>query len=215
MKTKNAATKQTTQNSRMLPRKGMTLAVVLLVMLVGTVLVGMSLYMAENLHTTTQMFVARGVEYNETIQGIEIGKAWIYNYLKTNGSLPSIGAISGDIDSADKLQLMKTTLGELSVYVYDLNYDASKVKNIPEKELVLFPPRLVISGASVTAGGNSAANQGSYYGQQYGKGTSESWGVTTGYGLFLVRSVYENRNGKSRIVDEAVIIEPDLRNKLP
>ena len=64
MKTKNAATKQTTQNSRMLPRKGMTLAVVLLVMLVGTVLVGMSLYMAENLHTTTQMFVARGVEYN-------------------------------------------------------------------------------------------------------------------------------------------------------
>jgi hypothetical protein len=198
----------------MIPRRGMTLAVVLLVMLVGTVLVGMSLYMAENLHSTTQMFVTRSVEYNETVRGTEIGKAWIYNHLKTNGSLPSIGTISGDIDSADKIQLTKIPAGSLTVYVYDLNYDASKV-TVSGTALNGFPPRLVLSGASVTAGGNSAVYQGSYYGQQYGKGTSESSGVTTGYGLYLVRSVYDSGAGRQRILDEAVIIDPDLQNTLP
>ena len=213
MKTKNAATKQTTQNSRMLPRKGMTLAVVLLVMLVGTVLVGMSLYMAENLHTTTQMFVARGVEYNETIQGIEIGKAWIYNYLKTSGSLPSIGAISGDIDSADKLQLMKTTSGALSVYVYDLNYDASRV-TVTGSPLTTFPPRLVLSAIGTGEGG-SAVYQGSYLDSEGGKGASDTSGGIGAYGTYLVRSVYSDISGRRRTIDEALIIDSDIASKLP
>jgi len=191
----------------MLPRKGMTLAVVLLVMLVGTVLVGMSLYMAENLHTTTQMFVARGVEYNETIQGIEIGKAWIYNYLKTSGSLPSIGAISGDIDSADKLQLMKTTSGELSIYVYDLNYDASRV-TVTGSALTTFPPRLVLSAIGTGEGG-------SYLDSEGGKGASDTSAGVGAYGTYLVRSVYSDISGRRRTIDEALIIDSDIASKLP
>lgn len=196
----------------MVPRKGMTLAVVLIVMLVGTVLVGMSLYMAENLHTTTQMFVARGVEYNETVQGIEIGKAWIYNYLKTNGKLPGV-EISGDIDSADKIQLMKTASGDLTVYVYDLSYEESDV-TVAGSARTTFPPRLTLASSATSTGG-SALYQGSYYGSQKGKGTSDTTGAAGNYGAYLIRSVYSDTSGRRRMLDEALIVDPDMASKLP
>ena len=212
MKMMNTAAKHAKPNSRMFPRRGMTLAVVLLVMLVGTILVGMSLYMAENLHTTTQMFVARGVEYNQTVQGIEIGKAWIYDYLKTSGKLPSL-EISGDIDSADKIQLMKTTTGPLTVYVYGLNYEESDV-TVTGPALATFPPRLTVAAAATSTGG-SALYQGSYYGSQKGKGTSDTTGATGDYGAYLIRSVYSDGSGRQRIIDEALIVDPDIASKLP
>ena len=213
MKTKNTGATEAKPILRMVPRKGMTLAVVLIVMLVGTVLVGMSLYMAENLHTTTQMFVARGVEYNETVQGIEIGKAWIYDQLKVNAKLPAIESISGDIDSADKIQLMKTTAGSLTVYVYDLNYDASKV-TVTGSALTTFPPRLALA-IDLTSAGGSAFKKGSYKDTFGGVSTTESSAQAIKYGSYLIRSVYSDGMGRQRTLDEALVVDPAIKSKLP
>lgn len=120
-------------------KKAMALPLTLVVLLVVGALVGVSLYLIENMKTTTEMKIHDEARLNAALAGVERGKQWIYDKLEDNEAPALIAA--GSIEEVTKEENFKELLvksghsapnptfefkmGELDIYVriYDLSYD--------------------------------------------------------------------------------------------
>ncbi|MGI6784339.1 MAG: hypothetical protein ACOX5A_08975 [Aminivibrio sp.] len=198
-------------------RKAMALPLTLIVLLVAGALVGVSLYLIENMKTTTEMKIHDEARLNAALAGVERGKQWIYEKVK-DGESPSHMA-AGPISSLTSAEQFKELLvrdgndapnptlqfemGELKVEVriYDLAYDPTSALEF-EKGM---PPRMYVT-TDISNIKASSSNASSNDGEgNLGAGAQEKkiWNV------YLIRATAtDSESGISKYVEQAVSIKP-------
>lgn len=198
-------------------RKAMALPLTLIVLLVAGALVGVSLYLIENMKTTTEMKIHDEARLNAALAGVERGKQWIYEKVK-DGESPTHMA-TGPISSLTSTEQFKELLirdgndapnptlqldiGELKVEIriYDLAYDPTSTLEF-EKGM---PPRMYVSsnvqgikqGSSFASSNDGEGNLGA------GAQEKKIWNV------YLIRATAtDSKSGISKYVEQAVSIKP-------
>jgi hypothetical protein len=136
----------------MVNRRAIALPLVLVVLLVGGAFVAAALYMTENYYSSARQMVTGTRLYNAAVSGIEIGKAWIYENVKS-GKIPHWEDKDGDgilsyvyeallakIGMADSGVFEEITEDgiKLHIVVYDLVYEPDPDLNYERG----FPPRI-------------------------------------------------------------------------
>lgn len=145
----------------MVNRRAIALPLVLVVLLVGGALVTAALYMTENYYSSARQMVTGTRLYNAAVSGIEIGKAWIYENVKS-GKIPHWEDKDGDgiLSSDDRpdsaayvYEALLAKIGmadsgvfeeitedgiKLHIVVYDLVYEPDPDLNYERG----FPPRI-------------------------------------------------------------------------
>ncbi len=198
-------------------KKAMALPLTLIVLLVTGGLVGVSLYLIENMKTTTEMKIHDEARLNAALAGVERGKQWIYEKVDS-GITPSheaSGAISSlTADENFKELLVKDgnsapnptfefIMGDLKVEVriYDLSYDPASTLEFERG----MPPRMYITSdkTSIKAGTSYASSNDSEGNLGAGSPEKKLWNV------YLVRAeATDIKSGISKYVEQAVSIKP-------
>lgn len=203
--------------------RGMALPLTLIVLLVAGAMVAVSLFLIENMATTTQMKTDDELRLNAAIAGVERGKQWVVGHV-LDGKIPRRKDTDGDslLSSADianpqstqpfgyLISFVGTDEGYLSfsrdnvdikVWVYDLDYEpASGVSFIKD-----IPPQLRDFWNSDFLDGMSAVQTQSYESSNRGGASGGSGSLAAEFGAFLIRS-RSSLNGIEKVVEQSVVM---------
>lgn len=195
-------------------RKGMSLALTLLVLLVAGAMVAVSMYFIENMMMTTQMNLDSELRMNAAIAGVEKGKQWILAEIAANKGAPKLDdpkiKASEVTETFDRFILKSEDLTtpegvSLSVNVFDLVYDVGS-------EDIVFEPRMppqILKVFSDDIAESSLIQRQSYEASNRGGGSPEGLGLFTGvYHAYLIRS-RAVLNGISKTIDQSVYLMDD------
>lgn len=204
----------------------MALPISLIVLLVAGMLVGVSMYVVENLVGTTLMKTENERRLNAALAGLEYGKQRIVDSVLVDAVLPRRGAgvvvASSDIASdttnfstlvalgKNKAQFIFDTddfdVGDSStsvlVYVYDLIYE-------PEPGILFskhFPPRIRYDFSLSFAQGHSLTQRQSYLSSNRGLFPMGQDELEGDLGYYLVRSTATS-GGISTTLEQSVIMQ--------
>ena len=152
--------------SRYASRRGMALAVSLIVLLVAGMMVGVSMYLVENMMGTTQMKINDEVLLNAALSGVEKGKELLFQKKETDKALPRRSDPETGIAGADlkpPFDVLKVDVGgttfttpegvQVDFVVYDLDYSIEEGEEIPDFEKGIPPIITFVSGGG--GGGSS------------------------------------------------------------
>jgi hypothetical protein len=193
-------------------RKGMSLALVLVVLLVAGAMVAVSMYFIENMISTTQMKLDNELRMNAAIAGLEKGKQWILDEIKKEEASelkpsPVISIdVTGDFDDLI-IKSFSDTVGDIPVEtdIFFLLYTASD-----DVEFVKgMPPMVSISSTSGEGSGStSEVQRQSYDASNRGGGSPEGFGEDSSpiYRAYLIRSSAE-MNGIRKTLEQAVYMK--------
>lgn len=195
-------------------RCGAVLALTLVVMVFGIAFAGAAFYLVENMFSTT-MNVVRDARLNVAAEdGLEIGKVWLDEEIRSTRSLPRFfsGGVEGEINVPEDLEDLRVqhfplapasgdVEVDLEVEVFDLKYE---VVTIDTDELVpgnIFPPQL---NERMLRYLGSRHLFSSYAASNRGEGSIGAGFGIDNYGAYLIRSraVFGNRQ---KVLSEAVI----------
>ncbi len=190
-------------------RKGMSLALVLVVLLVAGAMVAVSMYFIENMISTTQMKLDNELRMNAAIAGLEKGKQWILDEIKKEEAselkpLPVVSIdVTGDFDDL-KLKSFSDTVGDIPVEtdIFFLLYTASEDVEFRKG----MPPMVSILDPNADSESSQAQRQ-SYDASNRGGGSPEdafSGGAL--YQAYLIRSTAEI-NGIEKTVEQAIYLK--------
>lgn len=198
-------------------KKAMALPLTLVVLLVVGALVGVSLYLIENMKTTTEMKIHDEARLNAALAGVERGKQWLYDKMDVRET-PShtvagpVAALTADEQFKELLvrdgnsapnPTFEFTMGELrvAVRIYDLSYDPASSLEFERG----MPPRMYITSdkTGIKAGTSYASSNDSEGNLGAGSPEKKLWSV------YLVRAeATDIKSGISKHVEQAVSINP-------
>lgn len=194
-----------------LRRKGMSLALTLVVLLVAGAMVGVSMYFIENMMMTTQMKLDNEMRMNAAIAGVEKGKQWILKEIKDKGA-PKLTNPKVEADDMtgtfDRFILTSEDLTtpegvSVSVRVFDLVYDVGSEDIDFERGM---PPQ-ILKAFSDPISKSSLIQRQSYDSSNRGGGSPESFATFSGvYRAYLIRSSAE-LNGVSKTIEQSVYLK--------
>ena len=204
-------------------KQGMALAVSLIVLLVAGMMVGVSMYLVQNMMETTTMKTDNERRLNAAVAGLEFGKQQIIDTVlagtlpkRTGGLTVSSGDIAADpvnfsalvaysgatpftFDEAD-FDAGDPSM-EVDIYVYDLVYQTgSGIAFSPG-----LPPQM---WSSLFSTGGAQAEDYLYMAPELG--VNDNKGGTPFYeilGYYLVRSTSTTPDGLSATVEQSVVIQ--------
>lgn len=184
-------------------RKAMALPLTLIVLLVTGALVGISLYLIENMKTTTDMKAHDEARLNAALAGVERGKQWLLEQVDAGGDLPAL--VEGrEIEPPDFEGLLvrdpivfEESGARITVRIYDVTYDINdSLKFEPG-----FPPRIF----QVADGGSLKASQ-SYASSNAAEGSTGAGSPDSArLGCYVIRSEVEMM-GIVKRVEQAVLL---------
>lgn len=181
----------------------MALPLTLIVLLVAGALVGVSLYLIENMKTTTEMKIHDEARLNAALAGVERGKQWLLAEVDAENELPAL--VEGkDIDPPDYEGLLVTepieyeeSNSKVIVRIYDVTYDI--------KESMVFKPGIPPRIYQVVEGGSLKASQ-SYASSNAAEGNTGAGSPDSSrLGCYVIRSDVE-MNGIKKRVEQAVLL---------
>ena len=190
-------------------RKGMSLAIVLVLLLVAGAMVAVSMYFIENMISTTKKKLENALRMNAANAGLEKGKQWILDEIKKEEAselkpLPVVSIdVTGDFDDL-KLKSFSDTVGDIPVEtdIFFLLYTASEDVELRKG----MPPMGAILDPNADCESSQAQRQ-SYDGSNRGGGSPEdafSGGAL--YQAYLIRSTAEI-NGIEKTVEQAIYLK--------
>lgn len=204
-------------------KKGMALPLTLIVLLVAGAMVAVSLFLIENMATTTKMKTDDELRLNAAIAGVERGKQWVVGHV-LDGKIPRRKDSDGDslVSSADVsnpkstqpfgylISFVESDEGYLTftednvdvkVWIYDLAYepasDFSFVQNLPPQMRDFWQSDFLNGMSAVQTQSYASSNRGGAAG---GGGTLEAE-----FGAFLIRS-RSSLNGIEKVVEQSVVM---------
>lgn len=206
-------------------KRAMALPISLIVLLVAGMLVGVSMYVVENLVGTTLMKTENERRLNAALAGLEYGKQRIVDSVLVDTVLPRRGGgfsvASSDITSdttnfstlvalgknnaqfifdTDEFDVGDPSISVL-VYVYDLMYE-------PEPGIIFskhFPPRMRYSGSG-TVGDGQTVKDGSGDETSLGNFYADPDQIESDLGYYLVRSTASS-GGITTTLEQSVIMQ--------
>lgn len=204
-------------------KRGITLPMVLVVLVLGAFLVNVTFEIVGNLFSSSRNVVEDVQLYNAAVDGVEKGKVWILKVRMDDGKLPRWEAtdpdgelVSGDLsgEGSERYNILIVrdmngnpadltySIGaiDVNVKVYDMGYAVGP--NIDKTDYQPgFPPRMIFDA---TTGVMSEHMSSTYSGSNRGEGsTGEGGEVDLGY--YLIRSIasFEDR---VKLTEEAMIL---------
>lgn len=171
---------------RVRKRRGFSLAMVLVILLIGGVLVTTAFQIVESKTRLGFLAKERQEIYNQGISALEKGKTWLHRYIVTYGSFPEKIRPGAPVRSSD----LVVHRGDDHV-VCDLLY---QLPASMDASMAGFPKwKLSTYGGSIAVGDYPSANAGI----SQGKGEGPE-----GTGVFLIRSVQKGGRGYEVVVSE-------------
>ncbi len=203
-------------------KRGMALPAALIVLLVAGMLVGLSLYLVENMSTVIRMKTDDELRMNAALAGLEEGKLWILKNYNVDNHLPKrknndklvtssdmAGAQTSDPEfdflvarNTSDIKGIVSGFVEGASYrsvVYDLTYlVGAGVDFTAEMPMNMKEPR------NLAAFEGSSAFQGqSYWSMNRGGGGASPGSVASEYGFYLIRST-STMNGIEKVIEQGV-----------
>lgn len=193
-------------------RKGMSLALTLLVLLVAGAMVAVSMYFIENMMMTTQMNLDSELRMNAAIAGVEKGKQWILAEIAANKGAPKLDdpkiKASEVTETFDRFILKSEDLTtpegvSVSVRVFDLVYDVGSEDIDFERGM---PPQ-ILKVFTEDMSQSSQIKRQSYDTSNRGGGSPENLATFSGvYHAYLIRSSAA-LNGISKTIEQSVYLK--------
>ena len=202
-----------------LKRKGMSLALTLVILLVAGAMVAVSFVFIENMRSTSEMKTTDEFLVNAALDGLERGKTWVYERIEAKDPpvLTAAGAISsvsenfkellvtsGDVVPNPTLQFSVEDV-RVEVRIYDLGYDYTESLEFKAG----MPPMLYkgSEGVSLKAGQSYASSN---VGEGDPGAASPQAKILKAY---LVRSEVKQADdsdgkGRSKFMEQALFVKP-------
>ena len=207
---------------RLSKERAMALPVSLIVLLVAGMLVGVSMYLIENMASVTRMKSDDELRMNAALAGLEVGKRWIVHSINVDNHIPRRLNPDSLVTSADMAGAHTSTpqfaflvarnrtnqFGNLTgsvegvpyeFTVYDLGYDVAEgVTYTSDMPMSMFLP----PGTDYLEGGSLVQRQ-SYASSNRGVGSGGIYETEMEYGFYVVRSTAV-LNGIEKTIEQGV-----------
>lgn len=207
-------------------KRGMALPLTLIVLLVAGAMVGVSLYLIENMATTTKMKTDDELRMNAALAGIERSKEWIVHSVTVDNHIPRrqdsdklvtssdmTGALTSDpkfdflvpLDkSGNKMGVLGVVSGSVEgvpyeAVLYDLSYRAAdNVSFVSE-----MPPEMRYLWNDAALEGMSAVQGQNYASSNRGGSHGGAGTIEVEYGFYLARSK-SVLNGIEKVIEQGL-----------
>ena len=195
---------QTKQRNR---KKAMALPLTLIVLLVTGGLVGVSLYLIENMKTTTEMKIHDEARLNAALAGVERGKEWLLAEVDDEKDLPALTSSNVNITAVTSPGFPELLVRDpvsfnldgitVEVRIFDLAYEYANTLQFEPG----IPPRIF----QVQEGGSIKSSQ-SYASSNAAEGdTGASDPDSSRLGSYLIRSE-ATMDGLTKRVEQGILI---------
>jgi hypothetical protein len=189
-------------------KKAMALPLTLVVLLVVGALVGVSLYLIENMKTTTEMKIHDEARLNAALAGVERGKEWLLAEVDAGHELPSHVTQGSDLSALtppdyNEIKIrdpIEFELGDITVKVriFDLGYEfTSDLEFAPG-----IPPRMF-----TVEDGSTLRESQSYASSNVAEGSTGAADPDSGrLGSYLIRSE-ATMNNITKQVEQGILLK--------
>lgn len=205
-------------------RRGMALPLTLIVLLVAGSMVGVSLFIIENMTTTTKMQTDDELRMNAALAGIEQGKQWVITRV-SGGDIPRRKDADGDdvvtsadisaaaasppfsylvaYDKDDTPGTLNFTMenANVGVVIYDLAYKAGTGTTFS----VSMPPEMRSLWNENLLDGMSAIQSQSYASTNRGGSSGGGTSIMGELGFYLIRST-ASLNAIEKTIEQSVVM---------